>query len=58
MKNELGVQLYDPTGMRDSEIAKSYKNTWIPSLYLIDENRKVSLVTVIADKLAKALADL
>lgn len=55
-KNDLGgVQLYDPAGMRDSAIAKSYKITWIPSLYLIDENGKVVLVTVIADKLAKVI---
>lgn len=55
-KNDLGgVQLYDPAGMRDSAVAKSYKITWIPSLYLIDENGKVVLVTVIADKLAKVI---
>lgn len=55
-KNELGgVQLYDPAGMRDSDIAKSYKITWIPSLYLIDEKGKVTLVTVVADKLAKVI---
>lgn len=53
-----GVQLYDPSGMRDSAIAKSYKITWIPSLYLIDENGKVILATVVADKLAEAVADL
>ena len=53
-----GVQLYDPSGMRDSAIAKSYKITWIPSLYLIDEKGKVMLATVVADKLAEAVADL
>ena len=53
-----GVQLYDPAGMRDSAIAKSYKITWIPSLYLIDEKGKVMLATVVADKLAEAVADL
>lgn len=58
-KNDLkGVQLYDPAGMRDSAIAKSYKITWIPSLYLIDEKGKVMLATVVADKLAEAVADL
>lgn len=58
-KNELkGVQLYDPAGMRDSAVAKSYKITWIPSLYLIDEKGKVMLATVVADKLAEAVADL
>lgn len=55
-KNDLkGVQLYDPAGMRDSAIARSYKITWIPSLYLIDENGKVAFVTVVADKLARAV---
>ena len=53
-----GVQLYDPSGMRDSAIAKSYKITWIPSLYLIDEKGKVMLATVVADKLAEAVAGL
>lgn len=55
-KNDLGgVQLYDPAGMRDSAVAKSYKITWIPSLYLIDEKGKVMLATVVADKLAKVI---
>ena len=55
-KNDLkGVQLYDPAGMRDSAIAKSYKITWIPSYYLIDEDGTILLVTVVADKLAKAV---
>lgn len=58
-KNGLeGVQLYDPAGMRDSAIAKAYNITWIPSLYLIDEKGKVMLATVVADKLAEAVADL
>ena len=55
-KNELpGVQLYDPAGMRDSAIAKAYRITWIPSLYLIDENGKVLLATVLAGRLAETL---
>ena len=59
MKNELGgVQLYDPAGMRDSEIAKSYKITWIPSLYLIDGDGRVVMATVVADKIAEAVAGL
>ena len=41
--------------MRDSAIAKAYRITWIPSLYLIDENGKILLVTVLAGTLAKAL---
>lgn len=55
-KNSLkGVQLYDPAGMRDSKISKDYCISWIPALYLIDENGKISLATVVADKLAKAI---
>lgn len=55
-KNSLeGVQLYDPAGMRESATAKNYHINWIPSLYLIDENGKVLLATVVADKLAKAI---
>lgn len=55
-KNAMGgVQLYDPAGMRDSAIAAAYHITWIPSLYLIDENGKVSLATVMVDKLEKAV---
>ncbi len=53
-KNGLGgIQLYDPAGMRDSAIAKAYHVSWIPSLYLIDENGKVLLATVVFDKLKK-----
>ena len=55
-KNEMGgVQLYDPAGMRDSAIAAAYHITWIPSFYLIDENGKVSLATVVVDKLEKTV---
>ena len=55
-KNSLeGVQLYDPAGMRDSKISMDYCISWIPALYLIDENGKISLATVVADKLAKAI---
>jgi peroxiredoxin len=50
-----GVQLYDPAGMKQSEVAKAYRVKWIPSLYLIDEEGKVSLATVMFDKLASAL---
>lgn len=51
-----GVQLYDPAGMKESQIAKAYKIKWIPSLYLIDEEGKVELATVMFDKLSKALS--
>ncbi len=55
-KNEMGgVQLFDPAGMRDSEISAAYHISWIPSLYLIDEDGKVALATVMIDKLEKAV---
>ena len=50
-----GVQLFDPAGMRDSAISAAYHISWIPSLYLIDENGKVALATVMIDKLEKAV---
>lgn len=55
-KNGLGgVQLYDPAGMRESEISKAYHVGWIPSLYLIDEEGKVVLATVVLDKITDSL---
>ena len=54
--NDLGgVQLFDPAGMKKSEIGAAYHIKWIPSLYLIDEDGKVIFGTVVADKVAKVL---
>ena len=50
-----GVQLFDPSGKKESQVAADYGVKWIPSLYLIDENGKVELGTVLIGKLAKAL---
>ena len=50
-----GVQLFDPAGKKDSAIGAAYHVKWIPSLYLIDENGKVILGTVVAEKVAKAI---
>ena len=50
-----GVQLFDPSGKKDSKVAAQYGVKWIPSLYLIDETGKVELGTVLIDKVAKAL---
>jgi peroxiredoxin len=50
-----GVQLYDPAGKKESKVAADYGVKWIPSLYLLDENGKVELGTVLIEKIAKAL---
>lgn len=50
-----GVQLFDPAGKKDSATGAAYHVKWIPSLYLIDENGKVVLGTVVAEKVAKAI---
>ena len=51
-----GVQLFDPAGKKDSSIGAAYGVQWIPSLYVINPEGKVALSTVIADKVASALA--
>ena len=50
-----GVQLFDPAGKKESTISAAYHIKWIPSLYLIDNDGKVILGTVIAEKVAKAI---
>ena len=50
-----GVQLFDPAGKKDSQVAALYGVKWIPSLYLIGADGKVQLSTVVAAKVAKAL---
>ena len=50
-----GVQLFDPAGKKESEVGAAYHVYWIPSLYLIDEEGKIILGTVVAEKIAKAL---
>lgn len=50
-----GVQLFDPAGKKESAIGAAYHVKWIPSLYLLDEDGKIILGTVVADKVAKAL---
>ena len=51
-----GVQLFDPAGKKDSSIGAAYGVQWIPSLYVINPEGKVALSTVIAGKVASALA--
>lgn len=50
-----GVQLFDPAGKKESQVAADYGVKWIPSLYLLDENGKVELGTVMIGKIGKAL---
>ena len=50
-----GIQLFDPAGKKDSKVGDAFHVKWIPSLYLIDEQGKVELSTVVAEKVAAAL---
>ena len=50
-----GVQLYDPAGKRESAVGAAWHVKWIPSLYLLDEEGKVEVGTVMIEKIAKAL---
>ena len=50
-----GVQLFDPAGKKESKVGADFHVRWIPSLYLIDENGKVIISTVVAEKVAAQL---
>ena len=50
-----GVQLFDPAGKKESKVAEKYGVKWIPSLYLLDEQGKVEVSTVMIGKIADAL---
>ncbi len=52
-----GIQLFDPAGKKESKIGADYHVKWIPSLYLIDEDGRIELGTVVASKVAAALRD-
>jgi phosphoribosylanthranilate isomerase len=55
-ENEMtGVQLFETAPRKESEVNTAYHVKWIPSLYLIDEQGKVALSTVVLEKIAKAL---
>ncbi len=49
------IQLFDPSGKKDSAVGRDYHVKWIPSLYLIDAKGKVEFGTVVASKIANAL---
>lgn len=53
-----GVQLFDPSGKKDSPVSAAFHIKWIPSLYLIGPNGKIVLSTVMAQKLDAALQNL
>lgn len=56
-ENELpGVQLFDPSGKKESAIGADYHVKWIPSLYVIGPDGKVQLATVVASKVAAFLS--
>lgn len=50
-----GVQLFDPSGKKESKVGADFHIKWIPSLYLIDESGRVLVSTVVAGKIAAAL---
>ena len=50
-----GVQLFDPSGKKESAVGDAYHVKWIPSLYVIGPDGKVVLATVVASKAAAAL---
>ena len=50
-----GVQLFDPAGKKESRAGADFGVKWIPSLYLIAEDGKILVSTVVAAKIAKAL---
>ena len=52
-----GVQLFDPAGKKESAVSAAYRVKWIPSLYLIGPDGKVVTRTVVASRIASALAE-
>lgn len=50
-----GVHLYDSSGKKESKAGADFGVKWIPSLYLIDEDGKILVSTVVAAKIAAAL---
>lgn len=55
-ENEMtGIQLFETAPRKESFVNEAYHVKWIPSIYLIDEQGKVALSTVVLAKVAKAL---
>lgn len=50
-----GLQLFDPAGKKESKVGAAFLVKWIPSLYLIGPDGKVTVSTVMAWKIAAAL---
>ena len=56
-ENELvGVQLFDPSGKKESKVCADYGVQWIPSLFLIAPDGRILKGTVVADRIDAALA--
>ena len=53
-----GVQLYDPSGKKDSPVSAAFHVKWIPSLYLIGPDGRIALSTVMAQKVDAAIQNL
>ena len=53
-----GVQLYDPSGKKDSTVSAAFHVKWIPSLYLIGPDGRIALSTVMAQKVDAAIQNL
>ena len=51
-----GVQLFDPSGKKDSAVGAAYHVKWIPSLYVVNPEGQVALGTVVAAKVAALLS--
>ena len=50
-----GVQLFEPAGKKESAIGEAYSVKWIPSLYVIDEEGKGMLGTVMIGKVEELI---
>ena len=59
VKNEMKWTMYSEfKKWKDTKISGAYNIQWIPTMYLIDPEGKVTYTTVIAENMAKKLAEL
>ena len=52
------LQLSELKKMREADITKLYKVSWIPSVYIIDRDGKIILSTVMIEKVAAKLKEI
>ena len=58
-ENELvGVQLFDPSGKKESKVCADYGVQWIPSLFVIGPDGKILRSTVIAARIDETLSQI